>query len=181
MAQLLGTNAAPQWVKHEHADVAVLRLAPSPQLVAKHLQKRFLPFSVLIDDLRAPPRDLELTVFGFPMELGVKEHFSALTMHSRASSGLLELQGPNEKKSIYFVLEKPGIGGYSGAPVFDRSIYKHGLMTSTGSGTKCYGLIKGTISDDTGGKLALVVPSAFLAETIMKAEKQSSAKPTSNN
>lgn len=180
MSRLLGTNAPPQWVRHDHADLAVLKLDPSPELVAKHLQKRFLPFSMLLGDLHSPVRDLELTVFGFPKGLGVTGHFSPLTMHSRASSGLLQLQGPNGKRSTYFVLEKPGIGGYSGAPVFDTSVYKHGLMTSTGSRTKCYGLMKGTISDETGGKLAVVVPSAFLAETIAKAEKNPETGKTSN-
>jgi len=156
-----------QWLFHREADVAVLSLSPSRTVVETYLQGRFLPFSLLVPEKAAPPRDIPLTVIGFPLGLGATEYFSPLTLQTRASSGLLSLsRADTGQRTAFFVTENPAIGGYSGAPVFDVSIYQMGTMVTTGGGTKCYGLMHGTISDNTGGKLAAVVPSFFIIETI---------------
>ena len=56
-----------------------------------------------------------------------------------------------------FMLDKPSTQGFSGGPVVsflnpDKPI--------------CYGIIHGTRQDNTGGKLAIVVHSAYLFELI---------------
>jgi hypothetical protein len=65
-------------------------------------------------------------------------------------------------------LESPSVGGYSGGPVFDLGYQIVGVMTTTtGSGkTICHGLIHGTISDDTGGKMAAVTPAFYLSDLL---------------
>lgn len=163
----LSGSAPYAWKYHPEADVAVLNLQPSQMVIQSYLQKRFLPTYILEDSLKAPARDLPLTVIGFPLGLGTEEHFSPLTLQTRSSSGLLRLSRfDNGVLSTFFICENPSIGGYSGAPCFDISIYKLGAMTTTGEGTKCYGLMHGTISDQTGGKLAAVVPSKFILDII---------------
>ena len=46
----------------------------------------------------------------------------------------------------------------------DLSYYEKNNLTMVGSGSKCYGVIHGTISDETGGKLAIVTPSFYLKD-----------------
>ena len=160
-----------EWKHHKEADVAVLKLYPSQNVLTNYLQKRFIPSNLLEDSLIAPKRDIVLTVIGFPLILGIGQRISPLTLQTHTSSGLLELNRfDNKILTTFFICENPSIGGFSGAPCFDISIYKIGAMTATGKGTKCYGLMHGTISDETGGKLSAVVPSFFIRELIEKLE-----------
>ncbi len=159
-----------QWFFHKEADVAVLPLYPSRAVIETYLMGRFLPFDILVTEIVASPRDIPLTVIGFPLGLGSTEYFSPLTLQTRTSSGLLSLnRADTGQRTTFFVTENPSIGGYSGAPVFDVSMYQMGSIMTTGEGTKCYGLMHGTIADNTGGKLAAVVPSFFIVETINQA------------
>lgn len=159
------------WISHKQADVALIKIIPSTHNIEKYLQNRFIPLKIMISSEVAPSRETQLTVIGFPKSLGVEERFSPLTLTTNASSGLLRLPlFDTGTKATFFVLQAPGIGGYSGAPVFDISQYKMGPLTTTGSGTVCYGLIHGTISDETGGKLAVVVPASKIVELIKSAK-----------
>jgi len=155
------------WFYHPEADVAILPLNPSPELIKNHLAGHFLPLSLIPKARSAPPRDAPLTVIGFPLGLGSQADFSPLTKQTYSASDLLSLKrADNNILSTFFVLEDPSIGGYSGGPVFDISIYKLGAMTTTGDGTKLFGIIHGTVSDETGGKLAAVTPSFYISDTI---------------
>ena len=170
----LGTLAGRQdanWFTHPEADVALLELTPTQDFIEKHLQKRFIDFSFFTVELNAPSRDIPLTVMGFPLAFGVEKFFSPLTQQTHGASGLLTLaRADTSQKATFFLLESPSVGGYSGAPCFDISIYKLGAATATGSGTLCYGLMHGTISDATGGKLAAVTPAFFIVDTVKKYE-----------
>jgi len=159
-------NSVP-WFYHPEADVAILHLNPSHEFINRHLTGHFLPLSLIPQTLNAPSRDTPLTVSGFPLGLGSDKDFSPLTKQSYSASDLLTLKrADNNKFSTFFVLEDPSIGGYSGGPVFDISIYKLGATTTKGDGTKLLGIIHGTVSDETGGKLAAVTPSFYILETI---------------
>jgi hypothetical protein len=163
----LSGSQGQNWVQHASADVAVLVLKPSQQTVQRYLQGRFLPFEVFSAVDSPPPRETQLTVIGFPKGLGVKGRFSPLTLQTLPASGLLSMKRfdiPIDTE--FFMLQNPSTGGYSGAPVIDVSRYVLGAVTTTGEGTKIYGLVHGTISDDTGGKLAAVVPVRFVVETL---------------
>ncbi|HSR12816.1 MAG TPA: hypothetical protein VLS90_15340, partial [Thermodesulfobacteriota bacterium] len=75
------------------------------------------------------------------------------------------------KPSTFFILDKPSVGGFSGAPVFVLpGPYFSEDKVVTGKEIGCVGLVHGTLFDSTGGKFAAVVPSAFIAETIREAE-----------
>lgn len=119
-----------------------------------------------------PERHIQLTVLGFPKGLGAEGRFSPLSLQTLPASGILTLPGfDNGKKATFFILQNPAMGGYSGAPVIDVSLYQFGAVSTTGGGTRLFGLVHGTLSDDTGGKLAAVVPSAFIIEAIQQAQQ----------
>lgn len=164
-------NGSLKWLHNDSADVAIIQLMMNERTLKNYFQKRFLPIECIVDSLIAPTRETLLTAIGFPLGLGTDKYFSPLTLQTHASSGLLELRrSDNKRLSTFFVCENPSIGGYSGAPIVDLSIYKMGSMVTTGSGTRLVGIMHGTISDETGGKLSAIVPSKFIIDLIKKYE-----------
>lgn len=45
-----------------------------------------------------------------------------------------------------------------------------GAFTIEAGSLRCVGLVHGTVSDNTGGKMAAVVPSFFILQTLRKAK-----------
>lgn len=169
--KLYGIRGELQWTQHDKADVAVLLLHPDAD-VMPHLKEHFLSKELISAKLEAPSRELSLTTIGFPLGLGVRERFSPISRESKPASGLLTIPRFDTKQpNIFYLLDNPSIGGFSGAPIFEipgAHSSEGGLVI--GGRFACVGLIHGTISDDTGGKLCAVVPSAFVIETIEKAK-----------
>lgn len=167
------------WAMHPAADVAALALRPRSELNDKFLRGRFVPLSILDGSDRAPDRLLPLTVVGFPRGFGAEGRFSPLSLQTLPASGMItvsRLDQPQDK-SDFFMLQDPGMGGYSGAPVLDLSMYRMGGLLTTGSGARVYGLIHGTWGDDTGGKLAAVVPARFIRELIASYPQNATKEP----
>lgn len=172
LSDLVGQSKL-NWIVHHEGDVAVLHLKPIKE-IRKYLQHHFLPSKILIGEKSAPPRSMILTVLGFPLALGVEKVFSPISRETKAASGLLELKRADiHKPSIFFIIQDPSIGGFSGAPLFDT-----GLPYSTEKAAiyfdkrevRIVGLVHGTISDNTGGKMGAIVPSYYIVETLSKAE-----------
>jgi Trypsin-like peptidase domain len=154
------------WRHHPVADISALPIQMSP-IIQPHLTNRFFPFDHFHIDHTPVSRDYELTSVGFPNGLGANGMFSPLTYRSYASSSFISLnRADTQTPSEFFLLENPSVGGYSGCPVFDLGYMVVGAMTTTKDKTRCYGIMHGTISDNTGGKLAAVTPSFYLAELI---------------
>lgn len=166
LSDLFGIATSQHWIFNTNADVAIHILLPSQDTFDKFLQKRFLPISILESGKTAPSRETPLTVMGFALGFGTEGNFSPITQQTRAASGLVNFQG-----QTFFLLENPSIQGFSGGPCFDVSVYQLGAMTSTGGGTKCYGLVSGTLPDDTGGKMAAIVPSFQIVELIKQNDR----------
>ncbi len=154
------------WRHHAIADVSLLRISPDT-FISERLQGRFFPYEQLNTTDVPPSRDAYLTAVGFPHGLGAIGRFSPFTFRSHASSSLITLPRFDSKTpSDFFILENPGVGGYSGGPVFDLGYIIVGAMT-TGSGiTICHGIMHGTISDNTGGKIAAVTPCFYVKDII---------------
>ena len=159
-------NPTITWDYHPKADIAVCRMDLSS--CAALFEKHFAPYSVFDISGDEISRDDELTVVGFPSGLGSMGKFSPLTFRSFAASSFMTLSRADAgTPSDFFCLEQPSMGGYSGGPVLDLGYRVVGSLTSTtGKGTKIKGLIHGTISDDTGGKLALVTPAYYLKDIL---------------
>lgn len=177
MKDLTSSECEPGWVIHPVADVAVLRLNPNEKIRAV-LAGRGFPTSIFVPKLEAPPRDRPLTVFGFPLGLGAflvgpDRKVSPISVQSKAASGLLTLARFDTKQPTeFFILDSPSVGGYSGAPVLILpAAYSKGAGLSFSVKTFFVGLVHGTVSDDTGGKFALIVPSAFVTQTLHHAFK----------
>ena len=157
------------WVTHPLADVAVLRLADDSKYCRSGMVSRF-DISVFVRTAMAPAREKVLTIVGFPLALGVRQKISPLTKETKAASGLYEIPKGASTITVFF-LSDPGIQGYSGSPVFAFPIEMavRGATVRVGWQTQCYGLVSATLSDKTGGKLAQVVPSSQIYETILRA------------
>ena len=112
-------------------------------------------------------RDVELTVVGFPSGLGIQGRFSPLTFRSYAASSFMTMpRADTQNPSDFFCLEQPSMGGYSGGPVLDLGYRIMGAIETTDSDTKIKGVVHGTLSDATGGKLALVTPTYYLRDIV---------------
>lgn len=168
--KLTGTAGDLKWVFHDKADVAVLALHPTTDVMPL-LSEHFLPKAILSAKLEAPSRDQPLTTIGFPLGLGVQEKFSPISRDSKPASGLVTFARFDTKQpATFYLLDSPSIGGFSGAPVFSMpGAFSSGGGLVIGGQLACVGLVHGTLSDDTGGKLGAVVPSAFIVETVDKA------------
>jgi hypothetical protein len=164
--RLLDFNADLAWQHHSVADISVLQVIPDAAL-APHLEGRFLSYDHFHLDRTPVSRDFELTSVGFPNGLGARGMFSPLTYRSYASSAFITMNRADTKTPCdFFMLENPSMGGYSGCPVFDLGYMVVGSMTTTKERTVCYGIMHGTVSDTTGGKLAAVTPSHYLRDLL---------------
>lgn len=154
------------WKHHMVADISVLPIVFTEEN-EQFIHKRFVPFDHFNLEHKAVSRDCELTAIGFPNGLGIDGMFSPLTFRSYASSGFVTLnRADTNTLSEFFCLENPSVGGYSGCPVFDLGYSTNGVIQITKDHTRCHGIMHGTMSDNTGGKIALVTPAFYLKDLI---------------
>ena len=154
------------WKNHPIADISVFQIQFNP-LNQKFMEGRFFPYDHFNLEKKAVSRDFELTAVGFPHGLGTENLFSPFTFRSYASSGFVTLLRADTKtQCTFFCLENPSVGGYSGCPVFDLGYETNGTMTVTREQTWCHGFMHGTMSDNTGGKIAMVTPAFYLKDLI---------------
>ncbi len=164
--QLIQFNSSLNWRNHSTADISVLPLNPDPAIMPM-LSGRFFPAEQLNQTSNTPSRDAYLTAVGFPHGLGAVGRFSPFTFRSHASSSLITLNRfDTQTPSDFFTLENPSVGGYSGGPVFDLGYIIVGAMTTNTGPTTCHGIMHGTISDNTGGKIAAVTPCSYVSSLI---------------
>ena len=154
------------WKHHPVADISAFPICFNEKNIGL-LQSRCFPLDHFNLDKRSVSRDYELTSIGFPNGLGTEGFFSPFSFRSYAASGFVTLPRADTKTpSAFFCLENPSVGGYSGCPVFDLGYETNGIMTTTKEQTWCHGIMHGTMSDSTGGKIALVTPAFYLADLI---------------
>ena len=173
----LESTTHPKWFTHDIADVSVLCVEETSGYYDL-LKSRSITSDLLNGKMEAPSRDYPLTIVGFPLGLGFStspdSKISPISKESKPSSGLITLpRFDNNIRSNFFILDSPSVGGFSGSPVFIISgIYTKGYAMVSFNKTTCYGLVHGTISDNTGGKFAVVVPSKYIFDILNKAVKE---------
>lgn len=153
------------WTVHPEADVAVVLL---DSIIARKNMPVF-PIEYIESKLEAPKREDEVTVFGFPLNLGVRKKFSAISKTSKPSSGLIELKRPDGQMNIFYLLDDPGVRGFSGGPVIQLYPSIGGITISSDvkKFNRIIGLVHGSIGDiNTGGGFTAIVPSRYIVETI---------------
>jgi hypothetical protein len=159
-------NPQMNWIHHPIADISIFPIIPNPS-ISQYLVGRFFPFEQLNTTITPPSRDSYLTAVGFPHGLGAVGKFSPFTFRSHASSSLITLSRfDTQTPCDFFILENPSVGGYSGGPVFDLGYIIVGAMTTSTGLTICHGIMHGTISDNTGGKIAAVTPCSYVKDII---------------
>jgi hypothetical protein len=174
LKDLASGESKVNWQMHGEADVAVLKLKLDSTTIPL-IKGRCLKLSWIGSDESAPRREQPVMVMGFPLELGTIGRFSPLTSEAKPASGLIRSPRFDTKnEATFFVLDKPSVGGFSGAPVFlmPGPFASGGTMvfTEVPAKTVVVGLVHGTFFDNTGGKLAAIVPSKFIRDTILQAE-----------
>ncbi|MCK4560319.1 MAG: trypsin-like serine protease [Calditrichia bacterium] len=99
------------WTEHPNADVAAIQLDRSN--IPEEIMKISLPFGFIFHQLKAPFREREVTVFGYPMSLGIGKKISPITKTLKPSSGLIDLLYGTNSQSTFYLLDDPGVSGFS--------------------------------------------------------------------
>ena len=148
---------------HEQADLAKAKIVITAAN-SSFLQGRCFPYNQIDMSTNPVSKDVELTTIGFPLGLGAAgAKFSPLSYRTYAAAPSITLpRFDNQIQCDFIILELPSIGGYSGGPMFDLGYMISGMMTQTKEKTVLHGLVHGTISDPTGGKLAAITPCKYL-------------------
>ena len=158
-------NGSLSWQYHPIADICCLELDLEHNMDL--LSNRCFPYDHIESDVTAISRDIELTCVGFPNGLGVEGKFTPFTFRSYFSSNIIELKYDESKeKSEFICLENPSVGGYSGGPIFDLGYQIMGSLKTSRGKTRLFGIMFGTLKDETGGKLAVVTPIHYLTDLI---------------
>lgn len=153
-------NSMVMWLYHPIADMAILEIQCGDRI---DLSPYVLDLTVFEKDFTiVPEREASLTMYGMP-DIYTDLEFAPFTCDSKPASSLwishFGVTGSNFK---CFMLDKPSTQGFSGGPVIGFEHDDH---------PTCYGIIHGTRQDNTGGKLAIVVHSAYLYELLEYAKK----------
>ena len=148
------------WLYHPIADMAILEIQCGEKI---DLYPYVLDLSFFEHDFNAvPERELSLTMYGMP-DIYTDLEFAPFTCDSKPASSLWISHFDVTGNSFNcFMLDKPSTQGFSGGPV---------VSFENAENPVCYGIIHGTRQDNTGGKLAIVVHSAYLFELVEYAKK----------
>jgi len=172
LLKMSDTSPAPPtlWIHHPLADCSIHPINQASPGAAKLINTVPLRLDMLPAGPVAPARSAVLTVLGFPLGKGADAGFSPISRDSKPASGIMT-EGPVS----FFYLQQPSVDGYSGAPVFEsgdlRLVPTSPNSAATVSGQpRCWGTITCTDLDSSGGKMARVIPSGYIAEMIVGME-----------
>lgn len=150
---------------HPLADLAKARINVTTS--NRHfLSDRFFPYDNIDFSNNLLSKDVELTTVGFPLGLGASgAKFSPLSFRTYAAASALTMKrADNQNVCDFIILELPSVGGYSGGPVFDLGYMITGQISQSKEKTILHGIVHGTISDPTGGKLGAITPTKYLID-----------------
>lgn len=155
-----------KWTTHPISDVSVIRLDLSKVDSSFYIEP--IPFEIIDMTLEAPMRIRDVTVYGFPLRLGISNKITPITKTSKPSSGIIEYpRADNNKIAPFYLLDDPSVSGFSGGPVFELP---QEFVNSDESSLfvrvyRLMGLVHGSISKDAGG-FSAIVPGCQIKETI---------------
>lgn len=149
------------WKIHPEADIAIIELRlPNDDMLKKRFETLAFPIDQIYNGKELPSRSADITFLGFPVLDLDLVHFSALLFNANICSGLItQKRGDNNQKCTFYYLNTPSIQGCSGSGVF-LSVKKDVYVG--GDKTIMIGIMHGTYSDNTGGKIAAVTPSYYI-------------------
>jgi hypothetical protein len=179
LSRLISTSSNLQmhWMFHKAADCAVIPIFPSADT-------RFIqayPLGIDPDSAMSPPRNSDVTILGFPLFQGSPlVHDGGVTQFK--GSGMFEFS-PQIKETAtagsvqtnlsgvkYFLLQDPGVDGFSGGPVY--SSHRPRIELSNNGSLAVlkdrflWGFLSATKWDSSGGKLGVVIHASHVTELI---------------
>lgn len=172
LGQFMGDGSAQlTWIHHAQLDLSIHPVVLVGGEVQGALRGHVLPVCALKTNGLVPSRDLVLTTLGFPLGLGVQMEFAPIAKESKPASGFLA-----EGEYGFFLMQDPSISGFSGAPVFEPGDPRVVATSTNGvgiafGGTGCWGVVSATLGDVSGGKMARIIPSRYVANMIDEFEK----------
>ncbi len=156
-----------RWFVHPSADVAV-----HPFGFTEKTDHMLVPDELCWDSVKKVlPIGTDVYVFGYPLGLGTAERLSPLSKKAEISSSLTSVAIPGVAPNLLFVLLDQDLAqGYSGAPIFVSPETQFQGNAIVREKPELIGLQSMTISDTTGGKISVVVPTQYLKELFERAE-----------
>ncbi len=151
-----------RWFFHPSADIRVHPFGFTEK--AEHV---LVPDELFADKDEVIPLGTKVCILGFPLNLGVKDILSPISKKAEIASWITTIDNPKLQPNLKFILLDEDLAvGYSGAPVFisPEPQMRNNTFMVGGIQSKLIGIQSATISDQTGGKISLVVPISYLNE-----------------
>lgn len=152
-----------KWFHHPKADISIHPLCYSATLDQLSINEKLFP---------KQGKDIPLLtaayILGFPLGQGVQENLSPLAKKTQIASRTTSVDVTNISPELQFILLDQALAkGYSGAPVFyiEEVMSKlriAGQRMKSGEKLHFVGILSASLSDKTGGKISLVVPTSYL-------------------
>lgn len=150
------------WFFHPSADIAV-----HPFGFAEKADHILISEEIFADEKEKINLLTKASVLGYPFGLGINDVLSPLAKRTEIASWVTTIDNPVMRKDLKFILLDDDLAqGYSGAPVFISSEpqMNGNAPLAGGAQTKIIGIESMGISDQTGGKISLVVPIFYLVD-----------------
>ncbi|MDP8234082.1 MAG: serine protease [Candidatus Saelkia tenebricola] len=157
-----------KWFFHTFADIAV-----HPFGFTEKTEHILVPEELFIKKNEVASLGTKVYVLGFPLNLGLHDTLSPISKKAEIASWITTIDYPNIRLDAKFILLDEDLAvGYSGAPVFisPEPQMQGNKIVLTNSPPKLIGIQSGTIADQTGGKISLVVPIPYLDEIFSSEE-----------
>jgi len=154
------------WFHHPKLDISIHPMAYSNVVDAISIPESLFPKKDKDVKLLTPAY-----VVGFPMGLGVLDKLSPVAKEAKLASRLTSIAYPDIPSDLHFYLLDQALSqGYSGAPVF----YIEDIPT--GATLHLLGVQSSALSDQTGGKMSVVVPISYVWDIFESPEFQTYIK-----
>ncbi len=158
------------WKHHQSADVSLIELTPNAKDLEIHLALISFPSFNITESQREYSRDNNLLAIGYPFAAPPMEHLSPSIFDCKVANLLsavwldsLKVDYLRGKSCSVFLLDRPSIQGISGGGLFSN-VHRAGFSINAPANnqTSLWGLLSMTIQDNTGGKMAAVMPSFYI-------------------
>lgn len=161
-----------KWFVHPQADIAIHPMVyPTKDVPQLAVNESLVPKDEVSVKLLS-----DAIILGFPLGLGVHKSISPLAKNTQIASHLTTLDYPTiDPRLKFYLLDEALAIGYSGAPVYyyeDTTpiiTYKEKPLMYNKK-IALIGIISGGLSDYSGGKISLVVPSLYLWDIFNSSE-----------
>ena len=160
-----------RWFSHPIADISLHPIVypQKPDLLTIStidISKKYIKLKLLSN----------VYILGFPLGLGLHETISPIAKKAQLASNITSLDIPNLNPNLKFYLIDQAIAqGYSGSPVYYAEEMPSGIsvgkrVVTAGEAISLIGIVSGSLSDMTGGKISLVVPISYLWDILESKE-----------